>query len=173
MPTRTLLLLRHGKSDWDAGATDDFSRPLAKRGTRNSKRMGRWLAEQGLRPDRIIASPAARTRSTADLVCGALDIPPGQILQDERIYLASATTLLELLRELPSGVNMAMLVGHNPGLENLLAGLLGNDVPHPEDGKLMPTAALARLELAADWQTLGPGTVRLAALQRARDLDAR
>lgn len=170
MPTRTLLLLRHGKSDWDAGASDDFSRPLAKRGTRNGKRMGRWLAEQGLRPDRIIASPAARTHSTAALVCKALDLPAKQIVQDQRVYLASATTLLDMLRELPADVHTAMLVGHNPGLENLLADLLGRDVPQPADGKLMPTAALARLELATDWQALGPGTVRLVTLQRARDL---
>jgi phosphohistidine phosphatase len=173
MPTRTLLLLRHGKSDWDAGAGDDFSRPLARRGTRNSKHMGRWLAAQGLRPDRVIASPAARTLRTATLVCKALDLPPEQIVQDERVYLASAATLLDLLRALPSAVQTAMLVGHNPGLENLLDGLLGDAVPQPEDGKLMPTAALARLELDADWRTLGPDRVRLVVLQRARELDAR
>lgn len=173
MPVHTLLLLRHGKSDWDAGAQDDFSRPLAKRGMRNSKALGHWLAGQGLRPDRIIASPATRTLQTATLACQALALPPAQIVPDERVYEASAATLLVLLRELPSAVRVAMLVGHNPGLENLLTALLERGVPHPEDGKLMPTAALARLELEGDWHTLGPGTVRLVALQRARDLDER
>jgi phosphohistidine phosphatase len=81
--------------------------------------------------------------------------------------------LLDLLRELPSAVQIAMLVGHNPGLENLLAGLLGSAAPQPEDGKLMPTAALARLELDADWRMLGPDTARLVDMQRARELDAR
>ncbi|MGD2112015.1 MAG: histidine phosphatase family protein [Gammaproteobacteria bacterium] len=173
MTTNTLLLLRHGKSDWQAGATDDFSRPLAKRGTHNSKRIGQWLAAQALRPDVVLASPAARTLRTATLVCKALDIPPGQIVQDDRIYLASQATLLGVLRELPAGARMAMLVGHNPGLEELLAGLLGDAVPRPEDGKLMPTAALARLELDADWQHLDAGRARLAELVRARHLEER
>jgi phosphohistidine phosphatase len=167
----TLLLLRHGKSDWGAGAADDFSRPLARRGTRNSKRIGLWLVEQGLRPDTVITSPAARTLRTATLACKALDIAPGQIVQDPRIYLASPATLLGVLRELPASARTAMLVGHNPGLEDLLARLLGDAVPHPDDGKLMPTAALAHLALDTDWQALDAGRVQLIKLVRARSLD--
>jgi phosphohistidine phosphatase len=173
MTTNTLLLLRHGKSDWETGAADDFSRPLAKRGTRNSKRIGQWLATQALRPDVVLASPAARTLRTATLVCKALDIPPERIVPDNRIYLASETTLLGVLREVPAGAGMAMLVGHNPGLEDLLASLLGDAVPRPEDGKLMPTAALARVELDVDWQHLDAGRARLVELVRARHLEER
>ncbi|MGB5540994.1 MAG: histidine phosphatase family protein [Gammaproteobacteria bacterium] len=173
MITRTLLLLRHGKSDWEAGAADDFRRPLARRGTRNSKRIGRWLTEQGLRPEMIIASPAARTLRTATLVCKALDIPPEQIVRDDRVYLASSPALLGVLRQLPPGLHTAMLVGHNPGLEDLLADLLGDSVPRPEDDKLMPTAALARLEIDTDWQRLGYDRARLVELVRARSLDDR
>jgi len=171
MMTRTLLLMRHGKSDWNAGAADDFSRPLSKRGKRNSRRIGQWLAKQGLRPDILIASPAARTLHTATLICQALDIPAAQIVQDEHLYLAGPDTLLEVIGRLPASAHTVMLIGHNPGLEELLAGLLGEAAPLPADGKLMPTAALARLQFAADWQQRDAGQARLAELVRARDLD--
>lgn len=171
MTTRTLLLMRHGKSDWEAGAADDFSRPLASRGKRNSRRIGQWLAGHALRPELVIASPAARALQTAVRVCKALDIPPGHIVQDERLYLASPPTLLEVIGQLPAGTPTALLVGHNPGLEELLAGLLGDAVPHPADGKLMPTAALACLQFAAGWKRQEAGQVRLAELVRARSLD--
>ncbi|MEZ5542681.1 MAG: histidine phosphatase family protein [Pseudomonadota bacterium] len=170
MTARTLLLLRHGKSDWDAGAADDYSRPLAKRGKRASKRMGQWLAAHAPRPDIVLVSPAARTMDTASLACAALDLPPERIVQDARIYLASHATLLGVLRALPADVRTAMLVGHNPGLEELLSALLGADLPRPDDGKLMPTAAAARLELDGDWQALGSAPVRLVGLVRPRSL---
>jgi len=171
MTTRTLLLMRHGKSDWKAGAGDDFSRPLAKRGKRNSTRIGQWLAGHGLRPDILIASPAARTLQTATLVCKALDIPTGQIVQDEQLYLADPATLLGVIRRLPSGARSAMLIGHNPGLEDLLASLLGEATPLLPDGKLMPTASLAQLQFAGNWQQQGAGQARLVELVRARSLD--
>jgi len=171
MTTRTLLLMRHGKSDWQAGAADDFSRPLTKRGKRNSTRIGQWLAGHDLKPDILIASPAARTLQTGARVCKALGMEPGQIVQDERLYLADATTLLEVIRRLPSGVHTAMLIGHNPGLEELLAGLLGEATPLPADGKLMPTAALAQLRFSAGWPHQDAGQVQLVKLLRARYLD--
>jgi len=171
MTMRTLLLMRHGKSDWKAGAVDDFSRPLAKRGKRNSTRIGRWLAGHGLRPDILVASPAARTLQTAILVCEALGMPAGQIVRDEQLYLADPAILLGVIRRLPSGARSAMIIGHNPGLEDLLASLLGEETPLPPDGKLMPTAALAQLQLAGDWQQQGAGQVRLVELVRVRSLD--
>jgi len=172
MTAHTLLLMRHGKSDWKAATVDDFSRPLAKRGERNSRRIGQWLAGHALRPDIFITSPAARTLRTATLVCKALDVPPGQIVQDERLYLAGSATLLEVIRHLPAGAHMAMLFGHNPGLEELLAKLLGDAVPRPADGKLMPTAALAQLRFAGGWQRQDAGLVRLTNLLRARSLES-
>lgn len=173
MTTRTLLLMRHGKSDWNAREEDDFSRPLAKRGTRSSKLIGQWLAGQQLQPEAVIASPATRTLQTAKLVCKVLDIPQTRIVQNERLYLAEASTLLDVLRQLPADLRIALLVGHNPGLEELLASLPGNAIPDPENGKLMPTAALAQLEFDSDWTQLAPGQARLVELVRARSLDDR
>ncbi len=173
MTTRTLLLMRHGKSDWQAGAEGDFSRPLAKRGTRSSKLIGQWLARQQVRPETVIASPATRTLQTAKLVCKVLDIPRARIVQNERLYLADASTLLDVLRQLPADLRTALLIGHNPGLEELLVSLTGNAIPDPENGKLMPTAALAHLEFDSDWTQLAAGQARLVELVRARSLDER
>lgn len=167
----TLLLMRHGKSDWSAGAADDFCRPLTRRGKRNSRRIGQWIAEHGLRPDILIASPAARTLQTAIQVCKALDVPPEQIMQEENLYLAGLAMLLDVIRQLPASAHTALLIGHNPGLETLLVNLAGAGIPHPADGKLIPTAALAHLQLASDWQRQGAGQARLVELIRARSLD--
>ena len=150
---------------------DDFSRPLSGRGRRNSRRIGLWIAEHGLRPDILIASPAARTLQTATLICKALQLPPEQIVQEEHLYLADLVTLLDVIRQLPASAHSAVLIGHNPGLETLLANLAGADIPHPADGKLLPTAALAHLQFASDWQRQGAGQARLVELVRARSLD--
>jgi phosphohistidine phosphatase len=171
MTTRTLLLMRHGKSDWSAGAVDDFSRPLSRRGRRNSRRIGLWISEHGLRPDILIASPAARTLQTATLICKALHLPPEQIVQEEDLYLAGLATLLDIIRQLPASAHTAMLIGHNPGMETLLVNLAGAGIPRPADGKLLPTAALAHMQFASAWQRLGAGQARLVELVRARSLD--
>lgn len=150
---RELLLLRHGKSDWDSGV-EDFHRPLKKRGRLAAQCIGLWLLEQRLIPDYILSSPAERAFSTAKKVCSKLRLDPQQILQDGRIYLASCEQLLAVLHETPFTVQRLLLVGHNPGLEDLLSYLADNVLPPSADDKLLPTAALARLSFAGDWASL-------------------
>ncbi|MGH8507432.1 MAG: SixA phosphatase family protein [Gammaproteobacteria bacterium] len=152
---RRLLVMRHAKSDWSSGPGSDFDRPLAKRGERDAPRMGRWLREQGLIPDRVVSSPAKRARQTCLLVCEVLGIKKGQIHWAPEIYAAPVTALLNVLARCPEKTHRLLLVGHNPGLEDLIAYLASGPLPAQE--KLMPTGAVVGIRLPESWTDLQPG----------------
>jgi phosphohistidine phosphatase len=152
---RELLILRHGKSDWDAGQ-DDFHRPLKDRGKRAAQRMGVWMRRQQLLPDYIVSSPAERALATAQKLCKAMGAGTQGIVCDERIYEATASELLDVLADCPDGAQRVLLVGHNPGLEDLLLLLAREPLEIMGGCKLLPTAALARLTLPDDWHKLTP-----------------
>jgi phosphohistidine phosphatase len=158
--TRELLLLRHGKSDWSTGV-DDYHRPLKDRGKRGAQRIGVWLAQQNAVPDLIVTSPAERALVTAQKLCKAMGFGDAGIQRDRRIYAAGIDELLAVLSDCPQDAGRVMLVGHNPGLEELLVWLARETVPVTDDGKLLPTATLARLQMPADWQALKAGCARL------------
>jgi phosphohistidine phosphatase len=150
--TRTLILLRHAKSDWPDGVPDS-ERPLAKRGRHDAPAMGRWLRDHGYRPDVVLCSTARRTRHTWDLVAPELGGSPS-VTFEPRAYAASAATLLYLVRELPDGCRGALLIGHNPGIEELAANL--------DSGALairFPTAAVAVFGFTGDWPDLDSVTL--------------
>jgi len=147
-----LLLLRHAKSDWSVDS-DDFSRPLKKRGQRAANQIGRWLSMQHLIPDTILSSPATRALETAQRVCRQLDIDESSIIYEPRIYEADAQTLLAILKN-RCHERRVLLVGHNPGLEELLLKLIPHPVPLSANGKCLPTAALAQLAFESDWAEL-------------------
>ena len=163
--TRELLLLRHGKSDWATGV-DDFHRPLKDRGKRGAQRVGVWLAQQERVPDYIVTSPAERALVTAQKACKAMGNGDKGIQQDRRIYAADIDRLLAVLSDCPQDAGRIMLVGHNPGLEELLEWLASAVIPVPEDGKLLPTATLASLQLPADWRALVAGCAHLNSITR-------
>ncbi len=165
---RVLWLLRHAKSDWDVGALNDFDRPLNHRGKRDARRIGCYMAAQGWFPEAVIASPAKRVRQTIKRVCRELNFDFSRVEWDRRIYEAEVPDLLAVLRDCTGNCDKVLLVGHNPGLEALLLTLCG-PVPEPGD-KLLPTAALAYLEVRTPWKDLGPGMARLVRLIRPRDL---
>jgi phosphohistidine phosphatase len=167
---RTLLLLRHAKSDWSGKVADDFNRPLSGRGKHDSPRMGQWMRSHGLLPDHVVCSPATRARQTCKRICHELGVDSAGIHRDERLYLASLYDLLAVIADCPVSTTSMLLVGHNPGLESLLRHLAGASVPEPADGKLMPTAALAVLDIREDWQHLQGGSARLVELVRPREL---
>ena len=163
--TRELLILRHGKSDWDVDA-DDFHRPLKDRGKRGAQRMGVMLLEQGLLPDFVLSSPAERAIVTAQKAVKAMGMGAEGIRQDERLYAADEDDLLAVLHSCPDQARRVMLVGHNPGIEELLIYLAEQKIPLPDDGKLLPTATLARLKMNCNWSELGPGCASLISLTR-------
>ncbi len=154
---KQLLLLRHGKSDWNTHCSD-FDRPLKKRGKRNAKEMGLWFKErvsreQHLFPDILICSPAKRALSTAQEFSKVIDHPMELIRTDDRIYDAEVMDLLQVISEIESAHSCILLVGHNPGLDELLEFFVP-DIKIPDDGKLLPTATMACIQLGQSWQTL-------------------
>jgi phosphohistidine phosphatase len=142
---KTLLLLRHAKSSWDEPGLSDHDRPLNARGLRDAPRMGKLVKQQGLTPDLIIASTARRAQETARHVaqhCGY----PGAIDSTASLYLATPDKYVAYLRCLDDQYSVVMVVGHNPGLEDLLALITGSF-------QKMPTAALAWISLEiTSWQ---------------------
>jgi phosphohistidine phosphatase len=157
MPERTLILLRHAKSDW-SGDEADIARPLAKRGRRQAPEAGRWLAANLDSVDLAVVSPADRARSTWALVAAELDAPPRTRI-DDRVYAASDQQLLTV-REPPDDIETVVLVGHNPGIEDLASFLTGESVP-------MPTSALAVITLPGSWSTAGRDSAVLRDLGQA------
>jgi phosphohistidine phosphatase len=151
---KTLLLLRHAKSSWDNASLRDFERPLAKRGKRDAPRMGEELKLRMPLPDIIISSPATRARETAEAVVQSSGIR-SRLEFNESIYGASSAELITLIRQLPDSVNCALMVGHNPGFEELVTRLTATDAA-------MPTAALACIEFQIDhWNDLEDGAGKL------------
>ncbi len=162
-------LLRHAKSDWGDASLTDFERPLNPRGRRDAPRLGRWLAATAGPPERVVASPARRVAETVDAVLSAAGWSELPVTWEPRIYEASVGELLDVLTEVSPGASSVWLVGHNPGLEELLR-FLAPSVPMPADRKLMPTAALARLELSGRASRPQPGAARSASVMRPADL---
>jgi len=134
---RTLILLRHAKSDW-SGNERDVDRPLARRGRRQAPAAGTWLAANIDRIDLAVVSPAARARATWELVAGELAERP-EVSFDDRVYAASEGELLGVLQEYADR-DVVVLLGHNPGLEDLAHRLSGEWVE-------LPTSAIAVLDL--------------------------
>ena len=160
---KTLLLLRHAKSDWDDTSLRDFDRPLAARGERDAPRIGKALRKRGSRPDLIISSPAARAKATIEAVIKAAKLNL-EIRFDETVYGASSPELMKLIRRLPDGSSCVLLVGHNPGFEDLVGRLSGSH-------ERMPTAALACIEFQIDnWEDVDDGAGKLAWLLTPRQL---
>ena len=154
---RTLILLRHAKSDW-TGAEPDQQRPLARRGRRQAPEAGRWLAEHGGVIDLAIVSTATRAQQTWRLASVELADPP-PVRHEERVYAASAGELLRLVRGLPADARAVVLVGHNPGLEDLATQLVQGSVE-------MPTSALAVIGWDGGWDDAGTTDATLLASGR-------
>jgi phosphohistidine phosphatase len=165
---RQLILMRHGKSDWSKPLSD-YQRPIKNRGYKEAARVGSWLREQGLVPDLIISSPAKRARETAETVAQNMDFSADNILWNESIYMADVSELLDAIATAPDECERLMVVGHNPGLEDLLF-YLTEEVDVPDDGKVMPTAAVAVLETESDWPDLEHATCRIGVVARGRYL---
>ena len=157
---RLLVLVRHAKSDW-SGSEPDLQRPLAKRGRRQAPEAGQWLAEHVGHVDLAVVSPAVRTRQTWELVSAPLAEPPPTRFED-RVYAASSSALLDVVRGLTNDATTVVLVGHNPGLEDLATTLTRQWVS-------MPTSALAVVGLTGGWDTAGNSVADLLASGRPPD----
>jgi phosphohistidine phosphatase len=169
---KSLTLLRHAKSGWDDPVTRDFDRPLNPRGRRAARAVGAAMRAQGLGFDLVLASPARRVTETLEEVGESF----GAIRADyeERLYLASAATLLDIVRHVPDGIGRLLLVGHNPGMEELALRLArrGSDRLRGEVEIKYPTGTVAEIELPVErWADVKEGTGRILRFIRPRDLD--
>jgi phosphohistidine phosphatase len=160
---KTITLFRHAKSgDKENPNIEDIDRPLSGRGLKAAPRMGAALRDRGLKPDLILCSPAIRTRQTLGLAqTMAWDALP-ETLFDKRVYEASVQTLLKLLKNAPEEAKHILIVGHNPGLQDLAVALAA---PGPEREQLMvklPTSAVVSLEFNRErWKDIKSGGGRV------------
>lgn len=174
---KTLTLLRHAKSGYDDPLLRDFDRPLNARGRAAALLIGEWLhtaRKSGAMPDfdHVASSPAVRCRQTIEGVEAGLKARLAPIYEN-RIYLSSSATLVELVAGFGDACDHALLVGHNPGLEDLLLELVPPGHPLRSEAELKyPTATLARLDLPIErWAQVDRGGATLAHFIRPRDLD--
>ena len=161
---KCLLLLRHAKSSWDDPALADHDRPLAPRGRRAAQLIGEHLRRERVPVSLVICSSALRARETLELVG-----PPGEVRIEPQLYGASAEQLLKRVRQLPEKVDTVMLVGHNPGIQELAVRLAGEDAGLA--GQKFPTGALSTLTFAGPWRGLEAGGAQLAGFARPRELE--
>src|SRR5215510_2214158 len=160
---KTLYLLRHAKSSWDDSGLKDLDRPLNERGLKAAPRIGKYMRKEKIRPDVVLSSPALRAKQTTKLVCDGAGLT-GVVDFNERIYEASAQRLFEIVAGLEDRFGSAMMVGHNPGFEELLAALTA-------EARRMPTAALACIDLNVEkWSEVVTGCGKLRWLVRPKDL---
>ena len=141
---KTLLLLRHAKSSWKDSSLQDFDRPLNGRGKKAAETIGRFIRNKQVVPDLILSSSAIRARETVEIVIKTAKLR-SEVRYDERIYEASPQRLLEVVSQIDEERKIVLLVGHNPGLEELLKLLTDRD-------EHMATGTFARIDLkAASW----------------------
>ena len=163
-----ITLFRHAKAESPTMQKSDFDRVLANRGRRNADRMGRFIVKNGLLPDMLIVSPAARTRETFEVA--SVHWPDIPVVYRDSIYEASATNIMAAIESIAGDAERVMVIGHNPGL----AVLLGNLVETPPPGSdifYFPTSCVADIGFdAATIADIAPASGRLMSLVRVRDL---
>jgi phosphohistidine phosphatase len=167
-----LLLLRHAKAV-PQGVLADENRPLTERGRSDTPLVAAFAATQGLVPDLVAVSPSLRTRETWELFAPAFAAPPPHRIEP-RLYSAPAERMLYLLRETPAEIGSLMLVGHNPGLEDLARILIGSGETDAliRFGGSMPTASLAVIALPGVWPRAEPRTGKLEFFVTPKSLGA-
>ena len=163
---KTLLLLRHAKSSWKDSTVADHDRPLNGRGRRAAELVRLFLKGRKLRPDLVLSSSSVRTRETVEILFQKTEAVP-EISYDDALYLASAAKLLEVILALDEDRDQVLLVGHNPGIEELFLRLTGID-------ERFPTATLANISLDIEkWAAAGKTTGKLLWLVTPKQLETR
>ncbi len=158
---KQLTLLRHAKSSWDNPDHDDFDRPLNERGRSAAPLMGAFMAQNGLLPDYILCSTAARTRETLKLILQAFDSAPRVNYSDD-LYLSDPGTILAAVKAAPDDADHALVIVHNPGVHALALDLVDEEVSNKKAVrrlcKKFPTAALASFQFSGkDWRGVNYG----------------
>ena len=171
-----LFLLRHAKSDWSKDA-DDHGRPLSPRGRKAAPEIGRYMRSKDYLPELVLCSTAQRTRETLDLVLAAWRKKKPAVRYEAALYLADWPVLLANLKKAPARASPLLVVGHNPGMEQLAIALALQPKSVAERARVQrlaqkfPTAALAVLDFEIDsWRNLKPGSGQVIDYVRPKDL---
>lgn len=167
---RTLYVLRHAKSDWGDSSLKDFDRPLNDRGRKAAKAIGKELRKRKITPDLVLTSPAERAKQTLARLQDAHGAS-FDVREDQRIYLAEPEVLIDAIRSAPEDAKRLMIVGHNPGLQELVVALATPGELRDEAAEKFPTAAFAEIRFDAEsWRDVAAGSGVLDILLRPRDL---
>lgn len=171
---KKLTLLRHAKSGWDDPVARDFDRPLNARGKRAAHRIGEYLRAHDIHYDHIVASPAIRVVETLEHLSEGVGetVAPAW---DKRVYLASAVSLLDVVHEVDDSHDSVLLVGHNPGLEDLVLMMVPDrpgDEARDQIEEKLPTASIVEISFPVDrWEDIRPNSGLVSRFVRPRDLD--
>lgn len=161
---KTLIFIRHAKSDWSNFFVTDFDRELNERGMRDAPMMGEVLAKKNLRPDRIISSPALRAKLTIKTLAPYIPYPENQILFDHILYGGGIEAIAELISSTPPNVHTLILVGHNPELTEHANYFSGSDIEN------IPTCGVVAMQLKHDdWKSIGENSAELLYILRPKD----
>ncbi len=150
---KQLYLLRHGHSPFGEGEADK-KRVLSAQGGRDISAMGSRLKEKEVLPDLVLCSTAERTKLTAQYVMNAVGGRTDLVQYDDRLYNASLETLLDIVREQNKNINSLLIIGHNPGLSELVHLADGESFYRQHAFTSLATASLAHLELSVPWSKL-------------------
>lgn len=164
-----LYIMRHAKSDWSGPQTSDFERPINKRGTRNAIRIGEWMDENNHIPQKIISSPALRAKETIELVTEQISkFNLEDLTYEDELYLAGFTQLIEFINTYKDKVQSLMLVGHNPGIENLVNYLCDKS---GDKETIVTTANLFIFKFSSDSFNTAVDTIELVEAIKPRELN--
>jgi phosphohistidine phosphatase len=164
-----LMLMRHAKSDWHSH-TADIDRPLNSRGCQDAARMGAYLEQMGLVPDKMIVSPAKRTQQTAEQLLENLPVDEEQVIVDRELYLAGTETLCEIIELYAADNRRLLILAHNPGMDDMVSYLASSPASLSDSGKLMSTCAVACFHLASPDALKRPGAAELQGLFRPKEI---
>jgi len=161
--------MRHAKSDWSGPQTSDFERPINKRGTKNAMRIGEWMNENNHIPQKIISSPALRAKETIELVTEQISkFNLEDLTYEDELYLAGFTQLIEFINTFKDKVQSLMLVGHNPGIENLVNYLCDKS---GDKETIVTTANLFIFKFSSDSFNTAVDTIELVEAIKPRELN--
>jgi phosphohistidine phosphatase len=161
---KTIIFIRHAKSDWSNLFVRDFDRGLNERGMRDAPIMGEVLAKKNLRPERIISSPALRAKLTATTIASYLPYPENQIIYDPTLYGGDITSVVELIASTPQNIHTLILVGHNPELTECVNYFCKSEIEN------VPTCGVVAMQLKDDdWNSIGKESAQLLYFEKPKD----
>jgi phosphohistidine phosphatase len=164
---KELIIMRHAKSDWDNESLSDFERPLNERGNISAPLVAQELLERNFSPDKIFSSSATRAKETAKLVAKVFNIPAKSIEFDMRFYSGFKNDYFLYIQHLSNDINKAMIIGHNPNIENIIAILAKNK----EKVTAMSTASAAYFQFDVNnWNEVMPNSGLLQFIIHPKEL---